>query len=186
MYSTLLAWNTARHSSLPMLSPTTSPSSPSPPTTRKSPPPGIASPPAHQILTYHCVCGTHLLTTPYALPHLPVRASPSLDKARILPLPTLEESSSELSLAGDQYLPSLIHRIRPARKAVVVQREDGWERRRVWRCGRCGVVVAYELEGVEDGTGIEPEGSEKKRLKVMYLLEEGLVETGKMMAGGTD
>ena len=117
--------------------------------------------------------------------HLPARASPSLDKARILPLPTLEESS-ELPSAEEQYLPSLIHRIRPARKAVVVQREDGWERRRVWRCGRCGVGVAYELEGVEDGTGLEQEGSEKKRLKVMYLLEEGLVETGKMMAGGTD
>ena len=83
-------------------------------------------------------------------------------------------------------MPSLIHRLRPARKAVVVQREDGWERRRVWRCGRCAVGVGYELEGVEDGTGVEKEGSENKRLKVMYLLEEGLVETGRMMAGGAD
>ena len=92
----------------------------------------------------------------------------------------------EPSSAGEQYLPSLIHSLRPARKAVVVQREDGWERRRVWRCGRCGVGMGYELEGVEDGAGTEQEGGSRKRLKVMYLLEEGFVETGKMMAAGTE
>ena len=169
-----------------MLSSATSPSPTSPATAPESPPAGSSSPPPHQIHTYHCVCGTHILTTPYALPHLPVRASPSLDKARILPLPTLEESSPELTSAGEQYLPSLLHRLRPARKAVVVQREDGWERRRVWRCGRCAVGVGYEIEGVEDGTGVEKEGSDVKRSKVMYLLEDGFVETGKMMGGGAD
>ena len=46
--------------------------------------------------------------------------------------------------------------------------------------------MGYELEGVEDGTGTEQEGGERQRLRVMYLLEEGLVETGKMMAVGTD
>ncbi|CAF9935642.1 MAG: hypothetical protein HETSPECPRED_009856 [Heterodermia speciosa] len=148
-------------------------------TASSRPPPSTSH--NHQIHTYHCVCGTHLLTTPYALPQLPVRASPSLDQARILPLPTLDDSPDEAPPAGDQYLPSLIHRLRPARKAVVVQREDGWERRRVWSCGRCGVGVGYELEGVEDGTGMEKEGIGNMRLKIVYLLEEGLVETEKMM-----
>ena len=41
--------------------------------------------------------------------------------------------------------------------------------------------MGYELEGVEDGTGIEKEGMGNVRFKIMYLLEEGLVETEKMM-----
>lgn len=54
----------------------------------------------------------------------------------------------------------------------MVRREDGWERRRVWRCGRCGLGIGYEVE--EEG-GLEGKG---KKLRVMFLLEGGLVETG--------
>lgn len=62
-------------------------------------------------------------------------------------------------------LPSLLSTaLRPARKIVVVRREDGFEKRRVWRCGRCGVGVGYEVVGKED------EG----RGRVMFLLEGGL------------
>lgn len=46
-----------------------------------------------KIFAYHCLCSTHLLTTPYALPHLPVRAAPAQDRARILPLPPLRAAS---------------------------------------------------------------------------------------------
>lgn len=75
-------------------------------------------------------------------------------------------------------MPSLVQpALRPQRKAVVVQRADGWERRRVWRCGRCGVGVGYEIEEGEDGRNW-------KEGKVMYLLEGALVETGEMEMGG--
>lgn len=57
----------------------------------------------------------------------------------------------------------------------MVQREDGFERRRVWRCGRCGVVVGYEVERQKGG---------KEVGRVVYLLEGGLVETGEMVGGG--
>lgn len=178
----------------------------SPPPSSAPEPPSHSPPPAPQIYTYHHICLTHILTTPYALPSLPTRAAPSLDNARILPLPSLDsptldrdspslapprspspsllpnESKSEQQ--QEQNLPSLLHNLRPARKALVIQREDGWERRRVWRCGRCGVGVGYEIEGTDGGdggAGDKREGAE--RLRVMYLLEGGLVETGEMMAG---
>ncbi len=66
--------------------------------------------------------------------------------------------------------------MRLARKVIVVRREDGFEKRRVWRCGRCGVGVGYEVVGAA-GEG------EGERGRVMYLLEGGLRETGEMMAG---
>jgi len=70
--------------------------------------------------------------------------------------------------------------MRPARKIVVVRREDGFEKRRVWRCGRCGVGVGYEivgqrLEGEEEGI---KDGTQAEGGRVMFLLEGGLVETG--------
>ncbi|KAM0801680.1 hypothetical protein BDR22DRAFT_962090 [Usnea florida] len=78
---------------------------------------------------------------------------------------------------GGGTLPSLLTaNLRPARKVVVVRREDGFEKRRVYRCGRCGVVVGYEVlrEGEGEGRGREGEG------RVMYMMEGGLVETGEM------
>lgn len=77
---------------------------------------------------------------------------------------------------GGAALPSLLTpNLRPARKVLVVRREDGFEKRRVYRCGRCGVGVGYEVLG-EDG-------GERKGGRVMYLMEGGLVETGEMGRG---
>ena len=68
------------------------------------------------------------------------------------------------------YLPSLLApAMRLVRKIIVVRREDGFEKRRVWRCGRCGVGVGYEIVKEEDGRG-----------RVIYLLEGGLRETGEL------
>lgn len=222
--------------------------------------PTRSSSPSSLLHTYHCLCATLLLCTPYSIPHLPTRAAPSRDKARILPLPPIQPSSSssqkrrssppflpppplplsagpsassfadakgkskEISAAtevaaavvaaeeeedenenendnendneeeggdeeddhpgGDderehenQYLPSLIlPSLRPARKLIIVRREDGWERRRVWRCARCGLGIGYEVE--EEGGGVLGGEGKDKKLRVMFLLEGGLVETG--------
>lgn len=68
-------------------------------------------------------------------------------------------------------LPSLLtQNVRSARKVVVVRREDGFEKRRVHRCGRCGIAVGYEIVGQE--------GELNER--VIYLLEGGLVVTEEM------
>ncbi len=145
-------------------------------------PPLTTGPPLN---TYHCLCSTLLLTTPYTLSSLPVRTSASSDEARILPLPPLSieipNPNHEMSDAGkeghatDASLPSLLSNTRPARKAIVVQMEDGWEKRRVWRCGRCALGWGYEIEIGEGG-----EAKEKSQ-RVMYLLDGGLVETAAMV-----
>lgn len=146
-----------------------------------SPPP--ATGPA--LYTYHCLCSTLLLTTPYTLSSLPVRASASGDKTRILPLPPLSIENPSLShefrdtgregYATEASLPSLLSNTRPARKAIVVQREDGWEKRRVWRCGRCALGWGYEIEIAEG------EEAKEKSQRVVYLLDGGLVETAAMI-----
>lgn len=58
-----------------------------------------------------------------------------------------------------------------------MRRQDGYERRRVWRCGRCGLGVGYEVEGEAREGGGEGKGREKEKMRVMFLLEGGLVET---------
>ena len=73
------------------------------------------------------------------------------------------------------------------RKAVVVRREDGFEKRWVWRCGRCRLGVGYSLE--EGGVGMggvadTRDGKDKEMQKVVYLLPGGLVGTKEMMEGG--
>lgn len=73
-------------------------------------------------------------------------------------------------------LPSLLTaNLRPARKVLVVRREDGFEKRRVYRCGRCGIGVGYEIVREK-----EREGEGKEGGRVVYLIEGGLVETGEM------
>ena len=152
-----------------------------------------------QIHTYHCLCSTLLLATPYALSSLPRRAPPSLDHAYILPLPSLsslpssitnttsttntaEDHANVINSTNDKQkanshdqidvLPSLLTpNLRPARKLVVVRREDGFEKRKVLRCARCGIGVGYEILGEEkDGD----------KARVLYLLEGCLVETEEM------
>lgn len=164
-----------------------------------------------EMYTYHCICSTHLLTTPYKISSLPQRAAPSLDCAKILPLPPFPTPASrkvlddptnqsplqaltnnESSLSentedraskddrpdggdGDSVLPSLTSSsFRPTRKVIIVQRTDGWEKRRVWRCGRCGLGVGYEVLGEEQGK----EGKNEEKGRVLFLLEGSLVATG--------
>ncbi|KAI4101484.1 MAG: hypothetical protein L6R37_004893 [Teloschistes peruensis] len=136
--------------------------------------------------SYHCLCSTHLLTTPYLLSSLPQRAPPSHDHARILPLPPFPSSTSnELDQPQDtateekengKILPSLLSpNLKTTRKPIVVQREDGWEKRRIWRCGRCGLGIGYEV--LSDENSLKGVG-EKRLDKTLFLLEEGLFETG--------
>lgn len=70
------------------------------------------------------------------------------------------------------------------RKALIVRREDGWEKRWVWRCGRCRLGVGYSLEDGAGTDGDVKEETEKQKQKVVYLLPGGLVGTREMMDGG--
>lgn len=66
--------------------------------------------------------------------------------------------------------------MRPARKVLIVRREDGFEKRRMYRCGRCGVGVGYEI--------MRADGGERREGRVLFLMEGGLVETGEMGGEG--
>ncbi|RLL98436.1 hypothetical protein CFD26_103050 [Aspergillus turcosus] len=76
----------------------------------------------------------------------------------------------------------------PDRKASLIRREDGFEKRRFVRCGRCRVVVGYFLDAVHfpvTAPGAE-DGGEGERIdqeqepRVVYLLPGALVETEDM------
>jgi len=79
----------------------------------------------------------------------------------------------------------------------MIRREDGFEKRYLWRCGWCRLVVGYELDEIHspssgeggevmdvDGRGKDGEGGEENgRTKVMYLLPGGIMST-EVMANG--
>ena len=69
-------------------------------------------------------------------------------------------------------------------KMTIIRREDGFEKRFLWRCGRCALVVGYEITGPEDSGlgGREREGEEFDG-KVAYLLPNGILSTGTMVQG---
>lgn len=87
-----------------------------------------------------------------------------MDRAWILPVPQATASTKLLGTASTT--------------AIIVQREDGYERRYVLDCSRCGLTLGYWLDWAQfDGakTG--------RREDVVYLLPKGLVGTDEMVQG---
>ena len=142
-----------------------------------------------KIHTYHCLCTQLLLATPYILSDLPKRQAPGLDGARILPLgkpsnnqedermvnpDPLHEDPGSVENGNDesdrvQY--SLLLNTTLDRRAVVVRREDGFEKRWIRRCARCRTGIGYVLhENLGRGEG----------MGAVYLLEDGLVNTNEI------
>ncbi|TKA56323.1 hypothetical protein B0A49_08930 [Cryomyces minteri] len=166
--------------------------SPSPPSSSS-----LSSPTAH-LHTYHCICTSLILASTTPLTALSVRASPSLDKASILPLPPPPRSSSPSD--SDDEDPSFSSQKRPRsthyvlllstlldRKPIIVRRTDGFEKRWLQRCGRCRVVIGYQLDASQYADAGEDEQEEArrdgKREDMVYLLPGGLVSTEDMRAG---
>ena len=88
-------------------------------------------------------------------------------------------------------LPSLFAKeLRIARRAIVVRRADGFEKRREWRCGRCGGGVGYEIVGgrAEGGDGGGEQGGRGRDNggRVMYFFEGALCEMEGNEEGGTE
>lgn len=80
------------------------------------------------------------------------------------------------------YLPSLLlPALRPTRKITLVQRDDGYERRRVWRCGRCGLGIGYEVENADSAKVKDGGEEEEERMRVMFVLEDSLMRTESML-----
>ncbi|RDL38874.1 uncharacterized protein BP5553_03214 [Venustampulla echinocandica] len=175
----------------------------------------IQSPTIHN---YHCICNSLLLSSTHTLSTLPRRStSPNagLDSALILPLPLpssptpfsteeAEAGSDVADMPQEGYSIVLGMTRDSANKPTLLRREDGFEKRVLWRCGRCRIVVGYELlpslgavtgqgeagermdvddAGIDEGKGKEGGRREEYRGKVLYILPGGLMSTDFMMEG---
>jgi hypothetical protein len=147
-------------------------------------------PPA--INTYHCLCTSLLLASTHTLSSLPRRSTStgSLDTAIILPLPSSPPTFSD---SEQQDLPAEGYTITlgmvKASKTTVIRREDGFEKRFLWRCARCNVVVGYEMAGQDRMEVDGGKGKEGYEGKVMYVLPGGItstdvIETGRKIGEG--
>lgn len=77
---------------------------------------------------------------------------------------------------------------------TIVRREDGFEKRLLWRCSRCRLVVGYDIPSRErdlDRMDLDDEGRKGKESleesytgRVIYLLPGGFMSTKVMAAGG--
>ncbi|KAF3391242.1 hypothetical protein F1880_007489 [Penicillium rolfsii] len=169
----------------------------------------MSSPQKLPIHTQHCrFCNHLLLATTRTLFTLPRRSSPAADNALILPLEKLRSTTSAdedqepapdaKSNSSPKHVTIILSTTLPDRRATLIRREDGIEKRILLRCGRCRVVVGYYLdrvhwgesqaqkkkaigEGEEDGEGGE---EEEERPPAMYVLPGSLVETEAMGGEG--
>lgn len=120
------------------------------------------------ILTYHCLCTQLSLATTAPLEDLPKRQS---DAAVIA---TVGDFASPAR-------PSLTFQALSAdAKATVLKLDDGFERRYVVRCTRCGLAAGYHLDKSQFA-GVESESGPKT--DVVYVLPGGLMTTGEMREG---
>lgn len=114
--------------------------------------------------TYHCLCTTLILATNYELDAFPVRAVPAQDQAMILPFHS-----------GNKHV--ILENIIQEGKAIIVRREDGFEKRTLLRCKRCNLIVGYHLDEAHFSSQ-SPQAD-----RAVYLLPGALVSTEDMKAG---
>lgn len=138
------------------------------------------------VYTYHCLCTHLLLATSTPLHALPTRKN-SPDQAHIMPLPpppapvTSKGRAQVLNNAAastDHY--GLLLSTRLDNAPEVVKSDDGFEKRYLQRCGRCNLVVGYQLDWQQfagDRAG--------RNEDVVYLLQDGFVTTSEMIMGKT-
>lgn len=129
-----------------------------------------------QSYTYHCLCSTLILTTTHDLQTLPHRHEPVRDSALILapPVDITRPDTSESHPA--QSTSSILLNVAPERRPIIIRREDGFEKRTLFRCSRCKVVIGYSLDDAHW------ENSEPS-LRPVYLLPGGLLSTAEMVEG---
>lgn len=138
---------------------------------------------SNTVYTYHCLCSHLLLATTTPLPSLPTRAH-SFDKAHIMPLPpppapsSTRRASHAPTPTTDHY--GLLLSTRQDRAAEIITSDEGFEKRYMQRCGRCNLVVGYQLDWQQfasDRTG--------RREDHVFLLPGGFVKTSDMIVGKT-
>lgn len=151
--------------------------------------PVLAGAKTPSVNTYHCICTNLVLATTLALPALPRRAKPCLDSAYILPRPSAHLTAAELDVddfdadeiqAGGQGLTFLLSLNTDT--PIMIRGDEGFEKRWPLRCGRCKLVVGYQLDSGQFGheAGKATTGREDG---VIYLLPGSVVTTAEMKDG---
>ncbi|KAF2035270.1 hypothetical protein EK21DRAFT_46762, partial [Setomelanomma holmii] len=139
---------------------------------------------SNTVYTYHCLCSHLLLATTTPLPSLPQRAH-ALDKAHIMPLPPPPAPSNKrknsndsdtTKAGGDHY--GLLLSTRIEKTAEIITSDDGFEKRYLQRCGRCNLVVGYQLDWQQ--FAVDRSG---RREDHVFLLPGGFMTTSEMIAG---
>jgi hypothetical protein len=135
---------------------------------------------SNTVYTYHCLCSHLLLATTTPLPSLPKRHH-SHDKAHIMPLPPAPTPNSQKnaraapqSAHSDHY--GLLLSTRIEKTAEIITSDEGFEKRYLQRCGRCSLVVGYQLDWQQfavDRTG--------RREDFVFLLPGGFMTTSEMI-----
>jgi hypothetical protein len=69
------------------------------------------------------------------------------------------------------------------RQAEILQSDDGFEKRYLHRCGRCSLVIGYQLDWALFENSGEGENKAGRREDVVYLLPGGLLSTSEMVMG---
>ncbi|KAJ6127583.1 hypothetical protein N7523_003195 [Penicillium sp. IBT 18751x] len=147
-------------------------------------------PPRLPIQTQHCrFCSHLLLSTTRSISSLPRRGGDALDKAIIIPLSNSADGDADANTDGKtesqtKHITLVLSTTIPDRRATLIRREDGIEKRILLRCGRCRVVVGYYLDKVHwEGMGKAQDGEEEKPPAV-YILPGALVGTEDMGGPG--
>lgn len=134
---------------------------------------------SNTVYTYHCLCSHLLLATTTPLPSLPQRHH-SADKAHIMPLPPAPTSSSRKASTSqapnDHY--GLLLSTRIEKVAEIISSDEGFEKRYLQRCGRCSLVVGYQLDWQQ--FSVEKSG---RREDYVFLLPGGFMTTSEMIMG---
>ncbi|KAF3921698.1 hypothetical protein ABW21_db0204252 [Orbilia brochopaga] len=75
------------------------------------------------------------------------------------------------------------------KKPCIIQRDDGFEKRLMWRCGRCRLIFGYQIydETLEEESNNEEDGTKKKPKRrppgkkyYVYILPGGLTTAADM------
>jgi hypothetical protein len=135
---------------------------------------------SNTVYTYHCLCSHLLIATTTPLPSLPKRKH-AHDAAHIMPLPptpTGRNSANNAQPSTDHY--GLLLSTRIDRQAEVITSDSGFEKRYLQRCGRCNLVVGYQLDWQQ--FAVDRSG---RREDYVFLFPGGFVKTSDMIAGKT-
>jgi len=137
---------------------------------------------SNTVYTYHCLCSHLLLATTTPLPSLPCRAH-ALDKAHIMPLPPpAPPSNGRKTSRGAQPDPpnhyGLLLSTRTEKTAEIITSDSGFEKRYLQRCGRCSLVVGYQLDWQQFAVD-----RTCRREDYVFLLPGGFMTTSEMIKG---